>query len=182
MRRIGRFTRGTSCGSYLNHSHSHTDPHDEPDVCDQPFLHAAGTTLEANGSRASGRHKSSSKKVLYRVVDGPIGRLGLTEAAVGDVSGGDGGVLAGAGEEQHGAVHDDDILVPVLMASPAATLHLQDAGAERRLYKPLDILTSLTHCLNNRTPTAPSEEFGAPWRRNAVQPLLFLFFFFNKRT
>lgn len=75
---------------------------------------------------------------MYRVIDGPVRRLGLTEAAVGDVSGGDGDVLTGAGEQQHGAVHDDHVPVPVLSATPATTLHLQGAVAKTQLYT-LDI-------------------------------------------
>lgn len=125
---------------YLDHSHSHTDSQDHADVCEEPTLHAGGTTLEANSSRASRRQtkgsKTNKKNVLYRVIDGPIGRLGLAEAAVGEVSGGDGDVLTGAGEEQQGAVHDDHVPVPVLTASPAATLHLQEAGAKTQLYTP----------------------------------------------
>lgn len=141
---------------YLDHSHAHTDPQDDPDVCDEPTLHAGRTTLQANGSRASRRPKSSKtnpkkppKHVIYRLIDGPIGHRGLTEAAVGDVSGGDGDVLTGAGEEQHGAVHDDHVPVPVLTASPAATLHLQEAGAKTRLYTPQNASSDLLLCLNS---------------------------------
>lgn len=77
--------------------------------------------------KAQKQTKKTPKNIIYRVVDGPIGRLGLTEAAVGDVSRGDGDVLTGAGEEQQGAVHDDRVPVPVLTAIPATTLHLQGA-------------------------------------------------------
>lgn len=141
---------------YLDHSHSHTDSQDDPDVCDEPTLHAGGATLEANSSRASRRQRKSSKRkkqpkdVIYRVIDGPIWRLGLTEAAVGDVSGGDGDVLTGAGEEQHGAVLDDRVPVPVLVVSPATALHLREAGAKTQLYKPQP-----HHCLNNWSRVAP---------------------------
>lgn len=71
--------------------------------------------------------KSSETTVTYRLVDGPVGRLGLAEAAVGGVGGeggGEGGVLAGAGEEEQGAVDDDGVPAPVLTARPAAALHL----------------------------------------------------------
>lgn len=132
---------------YLDHSHGHTDPQDDPDVCDEPTLHAGSTTLENDISRESGPQRKSSEpptpqkknnNVIYCVIDGPVRRLGLTEAAVGDVSGGDGDVLTGAGEQQHGAVHDDHVPVPVLMATPATALHLQDAVAKTQLHT-LDI-------------------------------------------
>lgn len=135
---------------YLDHSQAHTDPQDDPDVCDEPTLHAGGTTLQANGSRASRRPKSSKtnlnptpKHVIYRVVDGPIELRSHTEAAVGDVSGGDGDVLTGAGEEQCGAVEEEHVPVPVLTASPATTLHLQEAGAKTRLYTPQNASSDL---------------------------------------
>lgn len=80
------------------------------------------------------KRKNNNNDVIYRVVDGPVRRLGLAEAAVGDVSGGDGDVLTGAGEQQHGAVHDDHVPVPVLTTSPATALHLQEAAANTRLY------------------------------------------------
>lgn len=133
---------------YLDHSHSHTDPQDDPDVCDEPTLHAGSTTLENNISRESGPQRKSSEpeknnNVIYRVIHGPVRRLGLTEAAVGDVSGGDGHVLTGAGEQQHGAVHDDHVPVPVLMATPATTLHLQDAVAKNTALHTHQILHSL---------------------------------------
>lgn len=143
------------------------------------FVRSQPSTLAAQPWRptAAGRQddrrrvrRQTKKNVLYRVIDGPIGRLGLAEAAVGEVSGGDGDVLTGAGEEQQGAVHDDHVPVPVLTASPAATLHLQEAGAKTQLYMPQRLIRTFTHCLNNWTSTVLSELGGDACWRPAVQP------------
>lgn len=104
------------------------------------FVMSQLSTLEAQPWRTGAdsqdhrKSKNNNNIVIYRVVDGPVKRLGLAEAAVGDVSGGDGDVLTGAGEQQHGAVHDDHVPVPVLTTSPATALHLQEAVAKTRLH------------------------------------------------
>lgn len=87
----------------LNQSHSEADTQDDPDVGEEPALHAGGTT---------------------RVVNGPVGRLSLTESAVGEVSVGERDVLAGAGKQQLGAVADHHVAVPVLTAGPATAIHI----------------------------------------------------------
>lgn len=76
------------------------------------------------GRRESGARRRRESGA-YHVVDGPGGRLSLAEAAVGEVPGGEGDVLAGAGKQQPRAVDDDQVIVPVLVALPAAALHLQ---------------------------------------------------------
>lgn len=108
------------------------------------FVTSQLSTLEAqpwrtgaHGQEKESKRQNNNNNVIYRVVDGPVRRLGLAEAGVGDVCGGDGDVLAGAGEQQHGAVHDDHVPVPVLTTSPATTLHLQEAAARTRLYSAL---------------------------------------------
>lgn len=87
----------------LNQSHSKADTQNDPEVGEQPALHAGSTT---------------------RVVYGPVGRLSLTEAAVGKVPGGGRDVLAGAGKQQLGAVGDHLVLAPVQTAAPATALHI----------------------------------------------------------
>lgn len=87
----------------LDQSHAEADAEDDADVGEEPALHAVSAA---------------------RVVDGPVGRLSLTEAAVGEVSGGERDVLAGAGKQQLGAVDDDHVTAPVQMAGPATARHI----------------------------------------------------------
>lgn len=87
----------------LDQSHGEADSQDEPDVGEEPALHAGSTT-----------------RIVYR----PVGRLSLTEPAVGEVPGGERDVLAGARKQLLGAVDDDHVLVPVQTTSPATALHI----------------------------------------------------------
>lgn len=87
----------------LDQSHSEADPQDDPDVGEEPALHAVGTA---------------------HVVNGPVGRLSLTESAVGEVSCGHGDVLTGAGKQQLRAVDDHHVTAPVPTAAPATALHI----------------------------------------------------------
>lgn len=90
-------------GQQLQESDSEADPENDPDVCEQPALHAVSTA---------------------RVIDGPVGRLSLTESAVGEVSRGQRDVLTGAGEEELRAVHDDHVPAPVHPTAPPTALHV----------------------------------------------------------
>lgn len=87
----------------LDKSHSEADSQDDPDVGEEPALHACSTTL---------------------IVNGPVWRLSLTEAGVGEVARGERDVLAGAGKQQLGTVGDDHVTSPVRVAAPAAARHI----------------------------------------------------------
>ena len=67
---------------------------------------------------------TTEKSTVYHVVNGPVGRLSLAEAAVGEVSDRERDVLAGAGKQQLGAVDDHHVTVPVQTAGPPTALHL----------------------------------------------------------
>ncbi len=98
-----------------------------------PALHAGSTTLITNTGKliwqTTARWQQTgdrmTEKSVYHIVYGPVGRLSLTESAVGEVSGSQWDVLAGAGKQQLGAVDDDHVPVPVETTSPATALHLQ---------------------------------------------------------
>lgn len=77
-------------------------------------------TSEGSWKRACATEEEGRR--AHRLVDGPVGRLGLAEAAVGGVRG---GVVAGAGEEQLGAVDHHRVPAPVLVPGPAAARHLR---------------------------------------------------------
>ncbi len=118
---------------YLDQSHSEADSQDEPDVCEEPALHVGSTTLITNTGRliwqTTARWQQTgdgmTEKSVYHIVYGPVRRLSLTESAVGEVSGSQWDVLAGAGKQQLGAVDDDHVPVPVETTGPATALHLQ---------------------------------------------------------
>lgn len=114
---------------YLDKRHSDDDAQDHPDVGEEPVLHAGGTALlptqtwltTEEAGRAAGH---VTRKCSHLLVDGPAVSVGLAEAAVGDVPGGEGDVLTGAGKQLLAAGADDSVTEPVLVVPPPAAPHL----------------------------------------------------------